>query len=59
MSKGNWPNGWDLSHPNWTGSTPNAMKHPVRKREREPSVLAQVLLGILAATTFMLGMYAL
>ena len=59
MSKGNWPNGWDLSHPNWTGSTPSAMKHPVRKREKEPSVLVQVLLGVLIVTTFMLGMFAL
>ena len=55
----NWKPHADYSHPNWTGRTPNAMKHPVRKREREPSALVQVLLGILVATTFMLGMFAL
>jgi len=59
MSKSNWPNGWDLSHPNWTGRTPSTARHQVTKQEKEPSVLAQVALGVLVATTFMLGMYAL
>ena len=59
MKKSNWPNNWDLSHPNWTGRTPSQCKLPLRTREKEPSILAQVALGILVATTFMLGMYAL
>ena len=59
MSKGNWPNNWDLSHPNWTGRTPNAMKHPVKRQEKEPGVWAQIGLGILIVVTFMVGMFAL
>jgi hypothetical protein len=59
MRKSNWPNGWDLSHPNWTGKTPAQCKYPLRKQEKEPSVWVQIGLGILIATTFMVGMFAL
>jgi len=55
----NWPNNWDLSHPNWTGRTSSKCNAQLHKKEKEPSILVQAALGGLAATTFMLGMYAL
>lgn len=59
MRKSNWPDNFDLSHPNWTGSTPSQCKHPLHTKEKEPSVLAQVALGVLVAVAFMAGMFAL
>ena len=59
MKKSNWPNNWDLSHPNWTGRTPNKASTPLHTRRDEPPVLAQVALGVLVVVTFMLGMFAL
>jgi len=55
----NWKPHADYSHPNWTGRTLSKCNGQLHKKEKEPSVLVQVLLGILVATTFMLGMYAL
>lgn len=59
MRKSNWPNGWDLSHPNWTGSTPSKSKQLLHRRqqEKEPALWVQVVLGILVAATFMAGMF--
>lgn len=57
----NWPNNFDLSHPNWTGRTPSQSKYPLHRKqqEKEPALWVQVVLGILVATTFMAGMFAL
>ena len=59
MKKSNWPNGFDLSHPNWTGRPQHQSRHPLKRQEKEPSVLVQVALGALVAVAFMAGMYAL
>ncbi len=55
----NWKPHADYSHPNWTGRTPNQCKHPLHTKEKEPSVLVQVALGVLVAVAFMAGMFAL
>jgi len=56
----NWKPHVDLSHPNWTGRTPSQCRPPLlRTREKEPSILAQVALGVLVAVAFMAGMFAL
>ena len=55
----NWKPHADLSHPNWTGRTPSQCKCPLRTREKDPSILAQVALGVLVAVAFMLGVFAL
>lgn len=55
----NWKPHADYSHPNWTGRTPSQYNGQLHTKEKEPSVLAQVGLGILIATTFMVGMFAL
>jgi len=55
----NWKPHADLSHPNWTGRTPSQCKYPLKRQEKEPSILAQVALGVLVAVAFMAGMFAL
>lgn len=59
MKKSNWPNNFDLSHPNWTGRTPSQYDGQLRTKEKEPSVLVQVVLMVLAVVAFMAGMFAL
>jgi len=55
----NWKPHADYSHPNWTGRTTSQCKRPMRTREKEPPILAQVALGVLVAVAFMAGMFAL
>lgn len=59
MRNSNWPNGWDLSHPNWTSKTPSRSEHKLHTPERPPSLKVQVGLGLLVIVAFMAGMFAL
>lgn len=59
MKKSNWPNDWDLSHPNWTGRSRRTSRYPLKREKEELSAWAKVGLGVLIVTTFLAANFAL